>query len=87
MDDKAVQDTKVFDLRQAVETVRERFSSVRLETRMVDGDTAVSVRFIGDTGNLSERQFLVSQLVEYLPPTLSLLGVKQEPQSGESKAT
>lgn len=86
MDDEVAGDTQVLDLRKAVDMVRERFSSIRLETRIEDGETALSVRFIGDAGNLSERQLLVSQLVHHLPPTLSLLGVKQEQQPSESEA-
>jgi len=86
MDDDVTRDTEVVDLRKAVEIVRERFSSIRLETRIEDGETALSVRLIGDAGNLNERQVLVSQLVRYLPPALSLIGVKQGKQPSESEA-
>lgn len=86
MDDEANKETEVIDLRQAVEIVKDRFSSIQLETRIEDDETAVSVRLIGDAGNLNERQALVSQIVRYLPPALSLLGVKQKQQTSESKA-
>lgn len=86
MGDDVTRDTEVMDLRRAVELVRERCSSIRLETRVEDDETALRVCFLGDEGSLKERQVLVSQLVRYLPPALSLLGVKQGQQSGESEA-
>ena len=65
-------------LREVAEILRARFSSVSVVTSMADNDTALSVRFVGDTENLTERKMLVSSLVECLPPALSILGVKPE---------
>ena len=72
-------------LRKVVEILRARFSSVRIETSVADNDTALNVRFLGDGANLQERQLLVSNLAEYLPPALSILGIRPE-QSGEDTA-
>jgi len=68
-------------LQEGVETLRARLSSVRLETLTADSDTALSVRFLGDAANLEERRLLVENLAHYLPPALSIIGVKtgQEP--------
>jgi len=63
-------------LQEGVETLRSRLSSVRLETLEADSDTALSVRFLGDEANLEERQLLVKNLAHYLPPALSIIGVK-----------
>jgi len=63
-------------LQEGVETLRSRLSSVRLETLAADSDTALSVRFLGDAANLEERQLLVKNLAHYLPPALSIIGVK-----------
>jgi hypothetical protein len=68
--------TKPSNLREAVEVLRERFLSIRVETAMGESDTAVSVRFLGDEANLEERRLLVKNLVHYLPPALSIIGVK-----------
>ena len=78
-------------LQDGVETLRARLSSVRLETMTADSDTALSVRFLGDEANLEERQLLVKNLAHYLPPALSIIGVKtgQEPaneNNGDSNA-
>lgn len=70
------------NLRKAVEILRPRFSSVRVETSVADNDTSLSVRFLGDGANLQERQLLVSNLAECLPPALSILGIRPE-HSGE----
>ncbi len=69
-------------LRKAVETLRARFSSIRVETSMADRDTALSVRFVGDAGSVQERQLLASSLAECLPPALSILGIKPEEKHG-----
>ena len=63
-------------LQEGMETLRSRLSSVRLETLAADSDTALSVRFLGDEANLEERQLLVKNLAHYLPPALSIIGVK-----------
>ncbi len=63
-------------LREGVEVLRSRLSSVRLETLTEASDTALSVRFIGDEVNLKERRLLVQNLVRYLPSALSIIGVK-----------
>jgi len=78
-------------LQEGMETLRSRLSSVRLETLAADSDTALSVRFLGDAANLEERQLLVKNLAYYLPPALSIIGVKtgQEQSienNGESNA-
>jgi len=65
-------------LREVAETLKDRFSSVSIVTSMADNDTILSVRFMGDTENLTERKLLVSSLAEYLPLALSILGVKPE---------
>ena len=73
-------------LQKAVETLRTCFSSVRVETLVMDGDTSLSVRFLGDRANLEERQLLVTNLAECLPPALSILGISPEQkQDGEIK--
>lgn len=69
-------------LQKAVETLRTRLSSVRIETLMADSDTALNVRFLGDGANLEERRLLVKNLAHYLPPALSIIGVK--PEQGQS---
>jgi len=63
-------------LQEGVERLRSHLSSVRLETLAADSDTALSVRFLGDAANLEERQLLVKNLAHYLPPALSIIGVK-----------
>ena len=63
-------------LQKGVETLRARLSSVRLETLPADSDTALNVRFLGDAANLEERRLLVKNLAYYLPPALSIIGVK-----------
>ena len=63
-------------LQEGVETLRSRLSSVRLETLAADSDTALSVRFLGNEANLKERRLLVKNLAHYLPPALSIIGVK-----------
>jgi len=70
--DKAVGAT----LQEGVDVLRSRLSSVQLETLAADSDTALSIRFIGDEANLKERWLLVKNLVHYLPPALSIIGVK-----------
>ena len=73
-------------LKKAVDTLRAHFSSVRVETSVLDGDTALSVRLLGDQANLEERQRLVTNLAECLPPALSILGISHETkQDGEKK--
>jgi len=74
-------------LRKAVETLRARLSSVRVETLVADGDTALSVRFLGDGANLQERQLLVSSLAAWLSPALSILGIKPEQKQGSEEVT
>jgi hypothetical protein len=74
------------DLKKAVEILRKRFSSVRVETSVADSDTALRVRFVGDIANLQERQLLVNNLAECLPPALSILGIRPE-QGGEEAAS
>jgi len=74
-------------LRKAIEILRVRLSSVRVETLMADRDTALSVRFLGDAGSLQERQLLVSSLAECLPPALSILGIKPEQKHGDEAAS
>ncbi len=69
-------------LQEGVEILRSRLSSVRLETLEVESDTALNVRFLGDVANLEERQLLVKSLARYLPPTLSIIGVKTGQESG-----
>jgi hypothetical protein len=69
-------------LQEGVEMLRARLSSVRLETLEVESDTALNVRFLGDVANLEERQLLVKNLARYLPPTLSIIGVKTDPEPG-----
>ena len=73
-------------LNKAVETLRTCFSSVRVQTLVMDGDTALSIRFLGDQANLEDRQLLVTNLAECLPPALSILGISPEQkQDGEVK--
>ena len=73
-------------LKKAVGTLRAHFSSVRVETSVLDGDTALNVRFLGDGENFEERRLLVTNLAECLPPALSILGISPEPkQDGEKK--
>lgn len=73
------------NLHEAVETLRTRLSSVRLETLTADSDTALNVRFVGDGTNLEERRLLVKNLAHYLPPALSIIGVKTgQEQSNEN---
>jgi hypothetical protein len=73
-------------LKKAVETLRTCFSSVRVQTLVMDGDTALSIRFLGDQANLEDRQLLVTNLAECLPPALSILGISTEQkQDGEVK--
>lgn len=71
------------NLQEAVEMLRGRLSSVRMETMTADSDTAIKVRFVGDGTNLEERQLLVKNLTHYLPPTLSIIGVK----TGEERSS
>ncbi len=66
------------NLREAVDTLKARFSSVRVETLVANGDTSLSVRFLGDGVNLEERQLLVTSLAQCLPPALSILGIGAE---------
>jgi hypothetical protein len=73
-------------LKKAVKTLRTCFSSVRVQTLVMDGDTALSIRFLGDQANLEDRQLLVTNLAECLPPALSILGISPEQkQDGEVK--
>jgi hypothetical protein len=73
-------------LKKAVDTLRAHFSSVRVETSVLDGDTALNVRLLGDGENFEERRLLVTNLAECLPPALSILGISPEPkQDGEKK--
>ena len=73
-------------LKKAVDTLRAHFSSVRVETSVLDGDTALNVRLLGDGDNFEERRLLVTNLAECLPPALSILGISPEPkQDGEKK--
>jgi hypothetical protein len=73
-------------LKKAMETLRTHFSSVRVEASVLGGDTALSLRFLGDQANLEERRLLVTNLAECLPPALSILGISPEPkQDGEKK--
>lgn len=74
-------------LEKTVEIMRARFSKVRVETSIADGDTAFSVRFLGSGENLPERQVLVSNLVHYLPQALSVIGVGTNPKPGDQKDT
>jgi hypothetical protein len=75
-------DTPSGNLHKAVEILRERLSSVRVETLMADSDTALNVRFLGDGANLEERRLLVKNLAHYLPPALSIIGIEPEPDYG-----
>ncbi len=77
--DKAVGAT----LQEGVDVLRSRLSSVQLETLAADSDTALSIRFIGDEANLQERRLLVKNLVHYLPPALSIIGVKSRQEEGK----
>ena len=70
------------NLRKVAEILRERFSSVRVETAVEDSDTALRVRFVGDVANLAERRMLVNSLAECLPPALSIIGVRLEQEHG-----
>ena len=74
-------------LREVAEILRARFSSVSVVTSMADNDTALSVRFVGDTDNLTERKVLVSSLAECLPPALSILGIRPEKKRDGEAAT
>jgi hypothetical protein len=75
------------NLRKAVDTLKARFSSVRVETLVVNGDTALSVRFLGDGVNLEERQLLVTSLAQCLPSALSILGIGKEPKRDNEDVT
>jgi hypothetical protein len=79
-------DTKLVNLREAIEVLRARLSSVRVETHLAESHTALSVRFLGNASNLEERQLLVSQLASYLPPALSIMGVQVEQKQDEEMA-
>ena len=74
-------------LKQAVETLRTRFSSVKVETSVVDDDTALNVRFLGDQANIEERHLLVTNLAQCLPPALSILGISAEQKQCGEKET
>ncbi len=79
-------DHKPGSLKKAMETLRTHFSSVRVEASILDSDTALSLRFLGDQANLEERRLLVTNLAECLPPALSILGISHETkQDGEKK--
>ena len=75
------------NLRKAVDTLKARFSSVRVETLVANGDTALSVRFLGDGVNLEERQLLVTSLAQCLPSALSILGIGKEPKRDNEDVT
>ena len=75
------------NLRKAVATVKARFSSVRVETLVANGDTSLSVRFLGDGVNLEERQLLVTSLAQCLPSALSILGIGKEPKRDNEDVT
>jgi hypothetical protein len=79
-------ETHPCNLRKVAEILRNRFSSVRVETSVADSDTALRVRFVGDVANLAERQMLVSSLAECLPPALSILGVRPEQEHCDQEA-
>jgi hypothetical protein len=79
-------DTKLTSLREAMEVLRARFSSVRVKTQLAESDTVLSVRFLGNASNLEERQMLVSELAKYLPPALSIMGVEVEQKQDEEMA-
>lgn len=74
-------------LKKAVETLRTHFLSVKVETLVVDDDTSLSVRFLGDQANLEERRLLVTNLAECLPPALSILGISPEQKHDGEKNT
>ena len=81
-------DIRSGSLQKVVETLRARFSSIRVETWVADSDTALSVRFLGDGANLQERQLLLNSLAECLPPALSILGIRPEKkQDGEEETS
>ena len=75
------------NLRKAVDTLKARLSSVRVETLVANGDTALSVRFLGDGVNLEERQLLVTSLAQCLPSALSILGIGKEPKRDNEDVT
>ncbi|MFC1910992.1 hypothetical protein ACFLXC_06970 [Chloroflexota bacterium] len=63
------------NLQETVQILRERFSSVSVETQIAQNGTALNVRFVGDGTNLPERQALASSLAQWLPPALSVIGI------------
>ena len=70
-------------LERALEVLRERFSTVQVETSVGDGGSALSVRFLGDETDLEARRLLAKSLADYLPATLSIIGV-QPGRAGEA---
>jgi len=84
IEDRQSEQRQPISLRQAVETLRARLSSVHVETVTADGDTALNVRFLGDGTNLEERRLLVKNLAYYLPSALSIIGVKPEPEQSSA---
>ena len=74
------------NLQEAVEVLRARLSSVRVKVVAKEGDSALSVHFLGDRANMAERRLLTSSLAEYLPPALSVLGIGSEKERGDEEA-
>ena len=66
------------NLQEAAQALRERFSSVSVETLIAQNGTVLSVRFVGDGTNLPERQALTSSLAQWLPPALSVIGIRPD---------
>jgi hypothetical protein len=54
---------------------------------VANGDTALSVRFLGNGVNLEERQLLVTSLAQCLPSALSILGIGKEPKRDNEDVT
>ena len=63
------------NLREAVEALRIRCSSITVETSVADDGTGLWIGFRGDEANLLDRQLLVRSFAEAVPQGFSVIGV------------
>jgi hypothetical protein len=75
------------DLEAAVERLREHFSSVRVQVQADEGNSALSVRFIGNQASMPQRKLLTNSLAESLPPALSILGIGSDKEPGNAETS
>jgi hypothetical protein len=71
------------NLREAVEALRKRFSSITVETSVVGDETSLWIGFLGDEANLRDRQLLVRSFAEVVPQGFSVIGVMEQKQRSE----